>query len=73
MCFYGETGRAGVDYYLNNKGLFLVFRKQIFCDKPMYLKNFKIKNTNETRYYLYGAKLIKSIKKPNTLTSLSYN
>jgi len=39
----------------------------------MYQKNFKIKNTNETRYYLYGAKVIKSIKKPNTLTSLSYN
>ena len=71
--FYGETGRAEVDYYLNNKGLFFVFRKQIFYDKPMYLKNFKIKNTNETRYYLYGAKVIKSIKKLNTLTSLSYN
>ncbi|MDQ0967404.1 hypothetical protein QFZ20_002807 [Flavobacterium sp. W4I14] len=71
--FYGETGRAEVDYYFNNKGLFFVFRKEIFYDKPMYLKDSKIKNTNETRYYLYGAKVIKSIEKPKRSTLLSYN
>jgi hypothetical protein len=71
--FYGETGRAEVDYYLNSKGLFFVFRKEMFYDKPMYLKDSKIKNTNETRYYLYGAKVIKSIDKSKTSTLLSYN
>jgi len=71
--FYGETGRAEEDYYLNNKGLFFVFRKEIFYDKPMYLKDSKIKSTVEIRYYLYGAKVIKSIEKPKTSTMLSYN
>jgi hypothetical protein len=71
--FYGETGRAEVDYYLNNKGLFFVLRKEIFYDKPMYLKDSKIKNTVETRYYLHGNKVIKSIVRPNTSAILSYN
>ena len=69
--FYGETGRAELDYYLNNKGLFFVFRKEIFYDKPMYLKDSKIKSANEIRYYLYGAKVIKSIAKLKTSTILS--
>jgi len=71
--FYGETGRTEVDYYLNNKGLFFVFRKEMFYDKPIYLKDSKVKNTNEIRYYLYGTSVIKSIGKPRTSTLLSYN
>ena len=71
--FYGETGRAEIDYYLNVRGLFFILRKEIFYDKPMYLKNSKIKNTVETRYYLHGNKVIKSIVKPSTSTILSYN
>ncbi|ARS38678.1 hypothetical protein CA265_02890 [Sphingobacteriaceae bacterium GW460-11-11-14-LB5] len=71
--FYGETGRAEVDYYLNNKGLFFVFRKEIFYDKPMYVKGSKIKNTVETRYYIHSNKVVKSISKPSTSVILSYN
>lgn len=69
--FYGETGRAEVDYYLNKKELFFVFRKEIFYDKPMYLKDSKIKNTAETRFYFHGNKVIKSNAQPKTLTILS--
>ncbi|WP_426328217.1 hypothetical protein [Pedobacter sp. R-06] len=71
--FYGETGRAEVDYYLNNKGLFFVFRKEICYDKPMYVKDSKIKNTVETRYYIHSNKVIKSIAKPSTSAILSYS
>jgi len=71
--FYGETGRAEVDYYLNNKKLFFVFRNDIFYDKPMYLKNSKVKNTVETRYYLHGHQVIRCMVKPNTATVLSYS
>ena len=71
--FYGETGRAEVDYYFNSKGLFFVFRKEIFYDKPMYLKDAKIKNTNEMRYYLHRNNVIKSMAKLNTSAILSYN
>jgi hypothetical protein len=71
--FYGETGRAEVDYYLNNKGLFFVLRKDIFYNTPMYVKGSKIKNTVETRYYIDGNKVIKSIVKPNTSAILSYS
>jgi hypothetical protein len=70
--FYGEMGRAEEDYYLNSKGLFFLFRKETFYDKPMYLNDSKIKNTVETRYYLHGNKVIKSMAKPNTSTTLSY-
>lgn len=69
--FYGEMGKAEEDYYLNSKGLFFVFRREIFYDKPMYLKDFKIKSTTETRYYLYYGKVIKSIAKLKTSTILS--
>lgn len=71
--FYGETGRAEENYYLNNKGLFFVFRKEIFYDKPMYLKGSKIKSTVETRYYIHSNKVIKSITKPSTSAILSYS
>jgi hypothetical protein len=71
--FYGEMGRAEVDYYLNGEHLFFVFKKEIFYDKPMYLKDFKIKNTVETRYYIHGNKVVKSIAKPSTSTILSYS
>lgn len=71
--FYREMGKTEVDYYLNSKGLFFLFRKEIFYDKPMYQKDFKIEHTTETRYYLHGAKVIKSIAKPNTSTILSSN
>lgn len=71
--FYGETGRTELDYYLNNQELFFVFRKEIFYDKPMYLKDSKIKNTVETRYYLEGNEVIKSMAKPSTSITLSYS
>jgi hypothetical protein len=71
--FYGEMGKAEVDYYLNGQGLFFVFRKETLYDKPIYLKDFKVKNTVETLYYLHRAKVIKNIARPNTSTMLSYN
>ncbi|WP_316844200.1 hypothetical protein [Pedobacter psychrodurus] len=71
--FYGEIGRAVEDYYLNSKGLFFLFRKETFYDKPMYLNDSKIKNSVETRYYLQGNEVIKSMAKPSTSTILSYN
>lgn len=71
--FYGETGRAEEDYYLNSKGLFFVFRKDIFYDKPMYLKGSKIKSAVETRYYIHSNKVVKSIVKPSTSAILSYS
>lgn len=70
--FYGEMGKTEADYYFNNKGLFFLYKKEVFYDKPMYLKDFKIKNLTEMRYYLYTTKVIKSIAKPNTPKILSY-
>jgi len=62
--FYGEMGKAETDYYFNDKGLFFLFRKETFYDKPMYLKDFKVKGTTETRYYINEKQIIKSISKP---------
>ncbi|WP_431292363.1 hypothetical protein [Pedobacter sp. P26] len=69
--FYGETGKAESDYYFNNSGLFFLYKKEVFYNKPISLKGFKIKSSIETRYYLFGDKVIKTIVKPNTLV-LSY-
>jgi len=71
--FYGEMGKVEVEYYLNNNGLFFLFSKEVFYDKPMYLKDFRTKNMIEARYYLYSSKVIKSIIKPNTSPILSHN
>jgi hypothetical protein len=69
--FYGETGKVESDYYFNNSGLFFLYKKEIFYNKPISLKGFKIKSSIETRYYLFGDKVIKTMAKPNTLV-LSY-
>jgi len=69
--FYGETGKTVADYYLNNKNLFFLYKKETVYDKPISLKGFKIKNSTEYRYYLSGGKLIKKIIKPNTSLLLS--
>ncbi|MBB6239568.1 hypothetical protein HDC90_004221 [Pedobacter sp. AK013] len=69
--FYGETGKAETDYYFNNKKLFFLYKKEFFYDKPMYLKDFKIKKTIETRYYLAEDKVIKAMVKPNASLVLS--
>lgn len=70
--FYGETGKAEIDYYFNNKNLFFFYKKETVYDKPIYLKDFKIKNSIENRYYLSGNNVIKAIIKPNTSLVLSY-
>ncbi len=71
--FYGETGKTEADYYLNNKNLFFLYKKETVYDKPISLKGFKIKNSTEYRYYLSGGKVIKKIIKPNTSLLLSYS
>ena len=70
--FYGETGKAEADYYFNSAGLFFLYKKETFYDKPMYLKDFKIKNTTETRYYLNGDQVIRKLAKPIASSTLSY-
>ncbi|MGM9477550.1 hypothetical protein ACS5PU_14035 [Pedobacter sp. GSP4] len=69
---YGETGKSESEYYFNSKGLFFFYEKDFFYDKPMYLKDFKVKSVVEKRYYLYGNQVIKKIIKPNTQSVLSY-
>jgi len=71
--FYGEMGKTEEDYYVNGNGLYFLYRKETFYDKPMYLKDSKVKNTFGTRYYLYDHKLIKAIVRPNASTALSNN
>ncbi|WP_293741704.1 hypothetical protein [uncultured Pedobacter sp.] len=70
--FYGETGNTVADYYFKNKNLFFLYKKETVYDKPIYLKDFKIKNSVENRYYLSVNKVIKVIIKPNTSLVLSY-
>ncbi|WP_412467840.1 hypothetical protein [Pedobacter sp. KLB.chiD] len=64
--FYGETGKTETDYYLDNKRLFFLYKKETFYNKPIYLKDLKIKKSVEARYYLFGDTVIKIIIKPNT-------
>ncbi|MGN7986947.1 hypothetical protein ACTJKC_06395 [Pedobacter sp. 22226] len=71
--FYGEMGKTEADYYCNNKRLFFLYKKEFSYDKPMYLKDSKVKKTIETRYYLNGDKVIKSIAQPGTSLMLSYD
>ncbi|WP_316803916.1 hypothetical protein [Pedobacter nototheniae] len=70
--YYGEMGKAEVDYYFNEKGLFFLYKREIFYDKPMYQKDFKVKSTIETRYYINEKKIVKSISKPVGSAVLPY-
>ena len=70
--FYGEMGKTEADYYFNDKGLFFIYKKEVFYDKPMYLKDFKVKGAIETRYYINAKKIIKSISKPAGSVVLAY-
>jgi hypothetical protein len=71
--FYGETGKVETDYYFDNKNLFFLYKKETVYDKPISLKGFKIKNSTESRYYLFGGKVIRTIIKPSTSLLLSYS
>jgi hypothetical protein len=57
--FYGETGKVEIDYYFNKEGLFFLYKKETFYDKPIYVKGFKIKNIEENRFYFYKNELIR--------------
>lgn len=56
---FGEMGKAETDYYFNNNQLFFVYKKSYLYDKPMNIKNFKIKKMEENRYYINDKSIIK--------------
>lgn len=70
--FYGETGKVESDYYFNENGLFFLYKKEVFYDKPIYLKDFKTKNIVEIRYYLFDNQIIRKLTKSNTSSVLSF-
>jgi len=64
---FGEMGKVETDYYFNNNQLFFVYKKSYLYDKTMYIKNFKIKKTEENRYYINDKSIIRWVigNKPN--------
>lgn len=54
--YYGESGRAGEEYYYWNEKLIFVFRKEYRYDSPM---SGKVIQTNENRFYFSNDRLIR--------------
>jgi hypothetical protein len=63
--FYGETGKATTEYYFNTEGLFFIFKKNYFYDKPMYIEGSKVASTEEWRYYFFNNYLLKLLDNNN--------
>lgn len=53
VVFYGETSKIQERYYLKNEKLvFLEITEHVY-DKPIYMKDFKVKHINKTKYYFF--------------------
>jgi hypothetical protein len=66
--FYGETGKALVEYYFWDGRLFFVLRAESRYTTPM---SGRVKSKTEERFYFAGGKLIQSLgadKKPGALS-----
>lgn len=56
--YYGESGRAGEEYYYQDGKLIFVYRKDSTYDKPL---SGKVVKTEENRFYFENSRLIKWI------------
>lgn len=56
--YYGESGRAGEEYYYQDGKLIFVYRKDFTYDKPL---SGRVVKTEENRFYFQNDRLIKWI------------
>ena len=56
--FYGETGKAVTEYYLDNEKVFFVDVREYTYDKPMYLDGSQIKSVRNSTYYFHDNRMI---------------
>jgi hypothetical protein len=70
---FGEMGQNTTEYYYGlKKELFFIFKKTSHYNKPIYIKNSKIKYTEENRYYFFENNLIRWLdNKKKTVNSKS--
>ncbi len=61
--YYGETGKAVIEYYFNKAGLFFVFKSEYFYSSPIYTESGNIASVEENRYYFYNNTLFKWLNK----------
>ena len=61
VIFYGETGKAIIEYYFLHREVLFLFRRTYYYNIPMYLKGSKISKTEEERFYFNNQKLIRWI------------
>jgi hypothetical protein len=57
--YYGETGKAVIEYYFDHKGVFFAFEKYYNYTQPFYEPGWKIKSVKESRYYFYNRQMIR--------------
>jgi hypothetical protein len=58
LIFYGETGKAMIEYYFLNRVVFFSFKRTYHYNTPMYEKGSKISKVEEERFYFNNQKLI---------------
>lgn len=60
---YGETGKAVIEYYFNQTGLFFALKSEYFYNRPINEENTTIALLEENRYYFYNNILFKWLDK----------
>ena len=61
LTFYGETGKAVKEYYINSGKVILIIIKEFYYDKPIYIEGSKVDKVIYNKYYLFENKLLKWI------------
>jgi hypothetical protein len=59
LTLFGEMGRSVNEYYFSGKQVFFCYERHTEYDKPMYMKDMRIKKIEENRYYFNSEKLIR--------------
>ena len=59
LTLFGEMGRSVNEYYFAGEQVFFCYERHIEYDKPMYMKEMRIKKIEENRYYFNNEKLIR--------------
>ena len=61
LIFYGETGKAMIDYYFLNGVIFFSIKRTYYYNVPIYEKGNKVSKVEVDRFYFNRSKLIRWI------------
>jgi hypothetical protein len=59
LTLYGEMGKSVQEFYFSGKQVIFCYERHTEYDKPIYMKDMRIKKIDENRYYFNKEKLVR--------------